>query len=257
MKANYTKQDIIEALRAVGIHEGDDVFIHSNLGFFGVLEDCKSATDLCERFIEAIQIVIGKEGTILCPTFSYSYCHNEIYNPETTGTTCGMLSEYMIRNYSENRTLDPNFSICGLGGRIKDYLNCNIHEAFGKNCFFEKFMHNDGKILCMNFDAGSTFVHYIERCNDVPYRFNKAFNGQTAIGDNTYRDYAVHFVFEGEADAPCMERVDELCRLNDICKETNLGRGTVLASPSRKYFDFFSELLKVRPRVFCKMETIS
>ncbi len=256
MKANYNKQDIVSALSAVGIGEGDDVFIHSNLGFYGVLEGCKSADDLCSTFIEAIRDVIGENGTIICPTFSYSYCHNEVYNPTTTGTTCGMLSEYLIRNYPQNRTLDPNFSVCGLGGRMEEYKSCNIHEAFGKDCFFERFMSHNGKILCLNFDAGSTFVHYIERANNVSYRYNKAFNGQTVVADRMYRDYAVHFVFEGEDDGPCMERVDELCRANAICKETTLGRGTVLASPSKKYFEFFSKLLVDRPRVLCKREMI-
>lgn len=254
MKTDYTGRDIQEALQAVGICLGDDVFIHSNLGFFGMLEGCRSANDICEGFLTAIKDVVGAAGTVAVPTFSYSYCHGEVYDPYETRTGCGMLSEYVRQRFPENRTLDPNFSICGLGAHMEEYKQCNIHESFGCGSFWEVFMKNKGKIICMNFDAGSTFIHFIERKNDVPYRYNKAFNGETLKDGRLQKDYAVHFVFEGEADAPCMERVDALCREHHIFKQVNLGKGTILAFPVQEYFTFFSDLLKRRPRVLCRKE---
>lgn len=257
MKSNYTATSIIDKLYEVGICEGDDVFIHSNLGFFGILDGCKTPYSLCEAFVNAIVTVIGKSGTVITPAFSYSYCHGEIFDPYLTKTTCGMLASYMLERYPGNRTLDPNFSICGFGSNIEEYKTCNIHESFGKDCFWDLFKKNDGKIICMNFDAGSTFIHYIERQNNVQYRYNKAFNGKTKIGDKIYRDYAVHFVFDDENDAPCMERVDLLCRENNICKSTVLGKGTILSFPVNDYYNFFSSLLKRRPRVLCVKEEIT
>ena len=257
MKADYTVQDIQKALWDIGITEGDDVFIHSNLGFFGVLEGCRSADALCESFLTALQSVIGDEGTVVTPTFSYSYCHGEVFDPYRTKTNCGMLSEYVRKVYPENRTLDPNFSVCGTGKHMAEYMQCNIHEAFGKDCFWERFMRRDGKIICMNFDAGSTFVHFIERENDVPYRYNKAFNGETLLDGVLQKDYAVHFVFEGADNAPCMERVDELCKEYDISRQVDLGKGTILAFSTKRYYDFFTNLLKDRPRVLCVKEVLS
>jgi len=254
MKSDYTYSDIVATLKEIGIEKGDDVFIHSNLGFFGILEGCKTAEELCLNFLNALRDIIGDRGTILTPTFSYSFCHGEIYDPKTTPTTCGMLAEYCIKNYPENRTMDPNFSVCGLGANMEDYLHCNIHETFGKDSFWSIFMKNHGKIICMNFDSGSTFIHYIERQNDVSYRYNKAFNGQYVINGVLKRDYAVHFVFDGDENAPSMERVHQLCKENGIFKQANLGKGMILSFSSEKYFDFFSNLLKSRPRVLCANE---
>ena len=256
MKSDYSIQDIQKALLEIGIQYGDDVFIHSNLGFFGILEGCRSADALCESFFSAIKSVVGDEGTIITPTFSYSYCHNEIFDPYNTKTNCGMLSEYMMKLYPDNRTMDPNFSVCGTGAHMEEYKKCNIHEAFGEGCFWDLFQQNHGKIICMNFDSGSTFVHFIERKNNVSYRYNKAFNGQTLVNGKLKRDYAVHFVFEGADDAPCQERVDELCKEYHISKQTNLGRGTILAFPVQEYYDFFSDILKKRPRVLCAKEVL-
>lgn len=257
MKADYTREDVCKAMEAVGIGRGDDVFLHSNLGFFGLPENCRSSEEMCELFRTSIQSVIGDDGTFVVPTFSYSYCHGEIYDPLQTKTNCGMLSEYMRKKFPQNRSLDPNFSICGTGAHMGEYLRCNIHETFGKGSFWEKFMQYDGKIVCMNFDAGSTFVHYIERQNNVPYRYNKAFNGISMIDGASHRDYAVHFVCDGGDDAASMERVDELCTEHGISKQVELGKGTVLSFSAQTYFDFFSKLLKTRPRILCVKEELS
>ncbi len=256
MTADYTEGDIVLALREVGISARDDVFLHSNLGFFGQLEGCRSADGLCAAFLRSIREVIGEEGTVTVPTFSYSFCHSELYDPYVTKTTCGMFAEYMLRKNPGNRTLDPNFSVCGEGPNMRDYLNCNTHDTFGEKSFWELFRKNKGKIICLNFDSGSTFIHYIERQNNVSYRYNKAFNGQLVVDGKIVRDYAVHFVHNGQDDAPCMERVDRLCKEHGISRQTNLGRGTVLAFSCNRYYDFFSDLLKTRPRVLCKEECI-
>ncbi len=256
MIADYTKRDIVCALREVGIAANDDVFLHSNLGFFGQLEGCRSADELCEAFLQSIREVVGDEGTIIVPTFSYSFCHNELYDPFTTKTSCGMFAEYMLHKYPDNRTLDPNFSVCGNGPHMQEYKQCNTHETFGDNSFWAIFRKNKGKIVCFNFDSGSTFIHYIEKQNQVDYRYNKSFNGQLIVNGKTVRDYAVHFVYDGDDDAPCMERVDALCKEHGISCQAYLGRGTVIGFSCDRYYDFFSNLLKERPRVLCKEENV-
>lgn len=254
MIRSYTTEDIKNALTQVGIKKGDSIFIHSNLGFLGLLSNCNSAESLCKGFTETMIDVLGEDGTIVVPTFSYSFCHGEVFDPLLTATKCGMLATYMLKKYPENRSMDPNFSVCGIGRLMKIYKDCNTHESFGIGSFWDLFLKHEGKILCINFDAGSTFVHYIERRNNVEYRYNKAFNGIIKHNGYNKKDYAVHFVYDGADNAPAMERVDKLCRENAICKESNLGNGTMLAFSARKYFDFFSALLKKRPRVLCARE---
>lgn len=257
MIKKYTSDDIKNSLKKIGIRKGDSIFIHSNLGYLGLLDGCKNADELCREFLDAVKDVLGEDGTLIVPTFSYSFCHGEVYNPYKTETKCGILSTYIRKKYPENRSLDPNFSICGIGKLMEIYKNCNIHESFGNGSFWELFLKYNGKIVCINFDAGSTFVHYIERINNVSYRYNKAFNGVIEINGKIQRDYAVHFVYDGEADAPAMERVDELCRTAGICRCSNLGNGTILAFSAREYFDYFTNILKTRPRVLCAQEVLS
>lgn len=253
---HYTRDNVISALEEVGIEREDSIFIHSNLGFLGMMKDCETKEKLCEGFLDAIKTVLGDEGTVILPAYSYSFCHGEEYRPLETGTTCGMLSEYMLRHYGYNRSLDPNFSICGTGKRIAWFRDCNVHEAFGADSFWERFIKMDGKILCINFDAGSTLIHYIENLNHVAYRYNKAFNGVKLVDGKQIRDYAVHFVYDYDkpGDSYYPGRIDALCREKGIVKATHLGKGNILAFSAREYVSYISELLQERPRILVRDE---
>ena len=44
-KSDYEYNDIIFSLRKIGLEQGDSVFIHSNLGFFGKLKDANDSND--------------------------------------------------------------------------------------------------------------------------------------------------------------------------------------------------------------------
>lgn len=249
MKYDYTRQELENCLKEIGIVSGDNLFIHSNIGFFGRMEGVNSANDLCENFIIALKNVVSESGTFVLPTFSYSFCHNEVYNPSTTKSKCGMLTEYAIRQKDMIRSLDPNFSIVAWGKLADRYTENPTHESFGRGSFWERLLESGGKIVCMNFDCGSTFIHYVERANSVPYRFNKAFNGTIHLDDGTeWRDYAVHYVFEGDKDYPDCTRLDKKCREIGLCKTANLGKGTILAMDVNEYYELICDTLHNYPR---------
>lgn len=225
--------------------------MHTNIGFFGRMENANSADALCEGFFNALKETVGEDGTIVVPTFSYSFCHQEEYNPQTTVTTCGMFSEYVRRQPEVIRSLDPNFSIAAFGSKAEYYTSNPTHESFGKGSFWERLLENKGKIVCMNMDCGSTFVHYIENCNQVPYRYNKAFNGTLIDYEgNQKRDYFVHYVYgyENPEDGPFFPRLNEKYHEAGLCVEAKLGKGVMLSMKSEEYFEFITETLKKEPR---------
>lgn len=243
--------DILKALEDAGIMEGDSIFLHTNIGFFGRMENANSADELCNNHLKALKEKVGENGTIIVPTFSYSFCHQEIYNPLDTPTSCGMFSEYVRKQEGVIRSLDPNFSIAAWGKLAEYYTENPAHESFGVGSFWERFLSQKGKIVCMNMDCGSTFVHYVEHCNQVEYRYNKAFNG-TLIEANgkEKRDYFVHYVYDMEKpeDGPFFPRLHEKYQRSGLCKEVELGKGIIRSMKADEYFNFVSETLKKEPR---------
>ena len=72
--------DIVNAIQNVGVMKNDVLFSHSNIGFFGKLYDAKTTNDYCHAFMKAIFEIIGINGTLVVPTFSYSFCNNQNFD---------------------------------------------------------------------------------------------------------------------------------------------------------------------------------
>ena len=72
---DYSKDDIITALKKVGVCNNDSIYVQSNLGFFGKLKDATDKISYGKVFKDAIFEVIGLEGTLVVPAFSYSFCN--------------------------------------------------------------------------------------------------------------------------------------------------------------------------------------
>ena len=71
----YTKLDTIEALKKSGIMRSDTVFFTTSLGMLGVpdIKKINSINDICLFIFNSIKKVLGPNGTILVPTYSYSF----------------------------------------------------------------------------------------------------------------------------------------------------------------------------------------
>lgn len=134
------------------------------------------------------------------------------------------------------------------------YTKEPAHESFGKGSFWERFLNTKGKIICMNFDSGSTFVHYVEHENQVIYRYNKAFNGEMVCNGTRLRDYFVHYVYDKDKaeHEPDFSKLDRLCKEKGICKTVFLGRGSINCMEAEEYFHFISEMLKKEPYFLTK-----
>ena len=68
-------------VKKMHLKKGDTIYCHSAIGYFGRLLDCNNADDLCECFFDSIFDVIGVSGTLIVPTYTYSFPKNEIFIP--------------------------------------------------------------------------------------------------------------------------------------------------------------------------------
>ncbi len=69
----YTKQDIINTLKNVGIQKDDTVFFSTSLGMVGLPpKEIKTQDDLNRLFLDTIKEVMP-DGRIIVPTYSYTF----------------------------------------------------------------------------------------------------------------------------------------------------------------------------------------
>jgi len=250
MKRNdYNQNQIYDALKKNGICEGDSLFLHSNIGFFGILENAKTQNDYCKAFFDAIFSVIGLEGTLVVPTFTYSYCWGKIFDKENTPSTCGVFTEYVRKKQNSFRSTDANFSISSIGKNAEYFTKNSPENPFGNDSFWERFLSKNGKICNLNFDAGSTFFHFVERQLNVSYRYDKAFEGKSIIDGKIISGKFYHYVRDSSNPNvyPNFTKFDKRARELGLAKSENLGRGQIVCISVKDTMKLIKEEIKKTP----------
>lgn len=229
-EAHYTSGDMQRALESVGISEGDLIFSHSNIGFFGILENAETKSEYCEVIYRSLKNIIGDKGTLVVPTYTYSFMNNEVFDPDSAESSMGLFAEYVREHPQSSRSLDPNFSVAAIGPLAEPLIRDLPSHSFGKNSFWERFFTHGGKFCNFNFDGGSTFIHYVEKCLRVPYRWDKPFTGKIVRNGQTKKDIYYHFVrdLDNEKHHPDFASFDEFAREKGVVQRVDLGKGQIV-----------------------------
>ena len=169
-------KEIRKTLKKSGIKSGDTLMLHGDAGIAAEINSTKK--NKLKIFFDEIIKYLGKNGTLLVPTFTYSSCHNEIFNIKKTPSNLGLFSENFRKRKNVRRTSHPIFSFSIYGKKYKYFEKAKIETCFGKNSIFELFRKVNGKILCAGCSFNRiTFIHYAEEIFGVKYRFFKNFVG--------------------------------------------------------------------------------
>lgn len=252
---DYSKNDIINALRKVGIEKDDNVFIHSNIGFFGKLQGDNSKESYWKIFKQAIFEVIGNEGTLIIPTFTYSFCWNKIFDKKSTISTTGLLSELVRNDPASYRSNDANFSVAAIGKNAKIFTNNIPSHSFGANSFWERFLKVNGKVCCFNVGMNyNTFIHYVEKVLNVPYRYDKEFFGKSLIDGKLEEKKFVHFVrdLDDPNTYPDLTEFVNIAHQLQAISETDLGRGKISCISAKATYDIISREIRKNPNLLIK-----
>lgn len=252
---DYTQTDISSSLRNIGIKNGDSLFVHSNIGFFGKLKEGNNRDAFWRIFKNAIFEVVRKTGTLVVPTFTYSFCWNKIYDKEKTPSTAGLLSEFVRNDPESLRTDDANFSVAAIGKNAKLLTDKMPEHSFGKNSFWERFLSLNGKICCFNVGLEyNTFIHYVEKKFNVPYRYDKKFLGKSLINGKLENGCYVHFVrdLDNPDTFPDLTIFVEIANKFGVIRETKLGRGKISCISAKDSFSIIKREIKKNPNLLIK-----
>ena len=247
--ADYNRQSLAAGLRAVGISAGDVVFSHSNVGYFGVPEEGRGRDIVFSVVLGAFRDVLGPQGTLVVPTFTYSFARGEIYDPRTTASGMGLFPEMLRVHPDAFRSEDPMFSVAAIGARARELTADAPEDSFGPGGFFDKFFHCGGIICNLNFDAGSTFVHYVERVLRIPYRYPKPFTGLIQRNGKREKRRALHWVRDLSSPETIaqFEPFDRLARETGAAHIATVGRGEIVALSASVTDRIIRETLPARP----------
>jgi aminoglycoside 3-N-acetyltransferase len=183
MRIRITSADIQSGFHDAGVRAGDTLMLHSDAGVLAQLPD-GSTEDRMRVFVDAILELLGTEGTLVVPTFSYSFSNNEVYSVNDSPSQVGSLTEFVRKLPRARRSLDPIFSLAAIGARAEEVLAGAADDSFGSDSPFARLHRLKATLaFCGCSFNRATFIHYVEQAAGVPYRFLKSFPGTIIDSD--------------------------------------------------------------------------
>jgi aminoglycoside 3-N-acetyltransferase len=254
-KYTVSKEDIKKGLRNLGIDFGFCIGVHSSLGSFGNVKGGASTV------IDAILEIVGKEGTIVMPTYSTNRIEYELtseekaigllwkfkilpYNSIETPCWTGFIPETFRKKEDVLRSSHPVFSIASKGPKAKNIIDEGNNSALGG---WKKLLELGGYILLIGVDLGScTAMHIAEEKVPLPKHI---------MDKITPPNWILEKYPEGEWETdfgsyPDFFKLEEPCMQRKIMKSEKVGNATLKLVKLKKLIDLYVEYLKTDPDLF-------
>lgn len=230
----YTGFDFARALKRAGVKSGDTICVQSQMYSFG--RSLLKREDFLSTIIAVLKYVIGTEGTLLMPAFSYSFCKGEAYNVQNTPSDVGILTEYFRRMPDVYRTEHPIFSFSIYGKRTEEFLSLPV-SSFNEDSVYRRMTLGNDKLVFLGAPVGYTFYYAAEEYVQVSHRFYKYFEGTIINGNKRYKQTVPYYVRDLEKRSTESERkINNYLFENGFQKKTEFGKGSITVAEADVVF---------------------
>ena len=150
---NMNIKDLVSKYKKVGLKKSQVVYITSDFGKLISNLNFNKNKVLSNHF-DAIQSIVGKNGTIVVPTATLNLCGtNKVFVPnDTQSYEMGAFSEYVRKKKGSKRSFHPLWSVSAYG-KHAEYITSNIPQnAFGYNSAFHRLVKKNAFCLCIGVD---------------------------------------------------------------------------------------------------------
>ena len=250
-----TKDDIKNGLRNLRIRSGYHLGVHSSLNSFGNVKGGAIA------IIDALLEIVGKEGTIVMPTFSTNRTEFELtseekaigllwkfkilpFNPEETPCWTGIIPETFRKMKKVIRSKHPVFSIAAIGSKAKEIIDKGNKPGLE---VWKRLLDLGGYILLIGVDLGScTAMHLAEERIILPDHI---------IGRITPPQWILEKYPENEWETdfgpyPDFLKLERPCLEKKIMKTEKVGNATLKLVKLKELIDLYIEYLETDPDLF-------
>ncbi|MDB3892544.1 AAC(3) family N-acetyltransferase, partial [Alphaproteobacteria bacterium] len=182
--------------------------------------------------------VIGPNGNLILPMFTYSFGQDKedkIFNPSLRAPGMCPIGNWLLLKGEGDRSLDPMLSVLCYGNEQSHLAAFDDDHCFGVKSIWAKLYETDAMICNLNFDSGSTYLHWVEKKLNVSYRQDISLSGHIKLKNQTY---SATVTYTGR-DLGAADTEANFVDYHDLCVNTGkstitpLGRGTIVSQSCR------------------------
>lgn len=254
--SKITNYDLSESFMRSGAHECKLLYIHSGLSFGAPNPELKKN--------EILQIILDTIfsldiPTLCVPTFTFSFCNGQDFDPVFSKSKMGVFNEYFRKFPSAIRSADPLMSVA-LIGEDHDLAKGIGHESIGKDSTFFK-IHNraDVKFLFLGTALGDcfTYMHYIEKHLNVKYRYDRSFTGNIiSNGEKHQASFTLFVRYKNIFPGKGSYDYEHILLQRGFAKKVGYGTGFITSVDEPSAFKVYAELIDENPNYFIDPRSI-
>jgi len=237
-KKIVTKEIIKDGLRKLGLGKRNLLIVHSSLSSFGYVEGG------ADTVIDAIIEVIGKEGTLMVPTFTYS----SVFYPQKSPSKNGRITETLRLRKDAIRSWHPTHSVAAIGQDAEKLTTDHIKvRAMGKDSPIDRLAKKGGYVLLLGVDhTTNSAIHIGEAYADVPYLNLPYAFPQAVVIDNKGKKTVVK-LFKQPGCSHGFGKLEKHLRDRKLIKDGIIGNAQVQLIKTQDVIDTVVQILKDDP----------
>jgi len=191
MLPKITHRQFSSALDDLGIVEGDNLFVHSDLLRLGFPLDGKL------MYLDTLKQKIGKTGSLFAPAFTFSFLKNREYDYKLTRPiNMGFMSDQLLCDPNSLRSKHPINSVVMYGSLSNQFKNIETLSTYSANGIFSKLLNYNTKIVLLGARPDHiSYSHFSEELFAVPYRKFLSVQGNAKFSETDERENCVFQFF--------------------------------------------------------------
>lgn len=179
------------AVEKLGISEGDNLFVHSDLLRLGY------PVEGIGMYLDVLREAVGVNGSLIAPTFTFAFMSKNYYHyKKTKPISMGFISNQLLDVESSVRSKHPINSLVFLGPLAEKFKDFEYSSGYADDGVFNELLNHNVKIALIGAAPSHiSYSHLSEEKIRVPYRKMLEFVGQVVFSDEDYRSGAKYNFF--------------------------------------------------------------
>jgi aminopeptidase-like protein/aminoglycoside N3'-acetyltransferase len=254
MTVPYRESDLVAALRGTGIQQGDLVFLQVSLDALGEAADCQTPADRCAIVVRAVRSVLGESGTLVVPSYTFSFCRQQRFEVDRSPAIEGPWSEstdvleYVRHLPGSVRSLDPIQSVTAIGPLAATLLAGLPRSCFGQNSLPDRLCRQGAKLCLIGTGLHEApVVHHAEATLRVPYRYKKLFTGEIVTAGGPRRSGWITHVRTSPEITLNASRIADDAKRNTLVQVAKVGEGFLQVAEANRFYEFLRERIEADP----------
>ncbi len=250
----YTRTELVQALRQIGLKAGDVVLVSTELFNLGKLAEVRTKEEYHQVILDAIfEVIDPLKGTVVANAYTTQVGrYGTPFHLEKTPCTTGAFSQFIASHPKSIRSLHPINSVTALGAKQDAICRDVSRSNYGMGSPFERLLKMNVQILRLGLDySHNVYMHFVEAFYGVPYYYHKLLDVPVFVqGKQVEGEF---FAAVRHLEYPLIDDFSKLKNAIDQKKAVHsapVGAGWIHRLDANEYCEIALELVKRNPYAF-------